>query len=109
MCVCHSCDNGHLGCVNPAHLFLGTHSDNHADMVKKARHVVPAAKHDAKWRASLPRGIHNKKSKLTDQLVKLIRSGLRVGRSQLSIAGELGVHQATVWRIAHGLTWNHVK
>lgn len=33
--ACHTCDNSL--CVNPNHIFIGTHKDNTADMLKKGR------------------------------------------------------------------------
>jgi hypothetical protein len=37
--VCHACDVP--GCVNPAHLFVGTARDNTRDAMAKGRHVTP--------------------------------------------------------------------
>ena len=89
MCVCHKCDNP--PCVNPAHLFLGTHADNTADMYSKGRNVPP-------------RGERNSSAKLTWVKVAEIRK-LKGVVSQRAVAKQFGVTQCTISCIQSGKTW----
>ena len=86
--VCHTCDNP--PCVNPRHLFLGTHLDNMRDMANKKR----AAHHEG-------HGSH----KLTEADVSNIRALLSQGAEQRAIARLYGVCDATVSNIKTGRYW----
>jgi hypothetical protein len=78
--VLHRCDMPL--CVNPDHLFLGTQSDNMADM-------------KAKGRGRAPKGEANGKTKLTDREVWELRQ-LRWYVSQRTLARAYGVSNSTV-------------
>jgi hypothetical protein len=93
--VLHHCDNP--SCVNPHHLFLGTHQDNEDDKVRKGRQ----ARGD---KLAHPRaaGEANGNSKLTIQAVREIRAATV---PQRSVAKAYGVTQALVSKIQRGEIW----
>lgn len=77
--VCHHCDNP--SCVNPDHLFLGTHSDNMRDMAVKCR---------------------SGRSKLLEEAVLRIKSGEFDGWTHKKIAQKFGVTRSQVSYILSG-------
>lgn len=93
MLVCHTCDTPL--CVNPDHLWLGTHADNHADRNAKGRQA---------------RGENNMGGdKLTDESVREIKSLLSEGVPQRKIARQYDVSQSLICDINRGRVWTHVN
>ncbi len=88
MKVLHKCDTP--TCVNPSHLFLGTNAENSHDMVRKGRSF---------------KGSRCPSAKLTEAIVREIRSRLARGESPTVIAGTYGVDSSTVHDIEAGRTW----
>ena len=89
--ICHTCDNP--GCVNPAHLFVGSQSDNIRDMYNKGRGVDNS-------------GEKNGLSKLTDVQVNEIRERY-TGKygEQTALAKEYGVTPRNIGSIVNNKHW----
>ena len=115
LCVCHKCDN--TKCVNPEHLFLGTHAENMRDMVLKGRRVGPSReecclgyKRGLKLHpAPILRGEKQVNAKLTDkQAAEIKQFGREKKMSHRAIAKKYGVCHKTVFEIIHGIRWAHI-
>ena len=100
--VLHTCDN--RGCVNPEHLFLGTHQDNMGDMVAKARH----SHGEAQWNVILTES----QAKAVIALCKRHprrRKG-QSGYGLLTFLGNwFGVSNLVISEIAQGRSWGHLQ
>jgi len=89
--VCHSCDNP--SCVNPAHLWLGTNSENMLDAFRKGRIVRPR-------REAHPN------AKLTMDLADEIRSRYAAGgMTKAALAREYGLSAPVVSQVTLRRCW----
>ncbi len=118
--VCHRCDNP--ACCNPRHLFLGTHSENMADMVKKKR----SASGDKNWSVShkhlRSRGESHRKmiydsalfcenhphAKLTNTNVRDIFKLKRYGWTPKEISIKFKCSRSNIYMILEGHAWKRI-
>jgi hypothetical protein len=91
MLVCHTCDNP--PCVNPDHLFIGTHKDNMDDMVSKGKNK---------------KGTNNGRHKLNNNMIKEIKKLYPI-KSMPTLAKMYNVSVVNISSIIRGKIWKHVS
>lgn len=106
--VLHACDMP--ACINVAHLFLGTATDNMRDMVAKGRGGQyinrGCIKSHRLHGSSCPISGVNINAKLTAAQAAEIRAAYKRGVTrQVDIAGRFGVTQTQVSKIIRGESW----
>jgi HNH endonuclease len=92
LCVLHKCDNP--PCVNPDHLWLGTHADNMKDCARKRRIRSPGLC-----------GENNPGSRLTRPEVREMRRLYAMKYTMAELSGYFAVSVSTVSRIINNHLW----
>lgn len=99
MCICHSCDNPI--CVNPKHLWAGTHKDNMNDRERKKRNKLPSHNN---------RGSNNGMSKLKEEDIIRMRFLFDTGiKKPFELAKEYNIAWSAAANIVKRKSWRHIK
>lgn len=89
--ICHKCDNPL--CVNPDHLFAGTHADNRRDCVAKGRGCFGERHPNARFR---------------DADIEQMHMMYQGGRPKAEIEARFLLRRDHLNAILRGAIWNHI-
>lgn len=111
MYVCHRCDNP--PCINPDHLWLGSHKENMHDAIKKGRASKPPVhKGGDHWRLKFPHmvehGEDNPNAIMTDESVIGLRRDYVAGVPLDVLFSKYDVTRNTIHEYTSGRRWKHL-
>lgn len=104
--ACHHCD--YPPCVNPLHLFVGSHKDNMQDAATKGRTYGGDRHHSRLRPETLPRGEKHKRSKLTSEQVTAIRGLYGRGLTCRELGERFSVSASCICKVATRIKWKHL-
>jgi hypothetical protein len=93
--ICHTCDNP--SCINPDHLFAGSHQDNIQDAADKGRVPTPQAAQSGED--------HHSAKMTADKVVRLREMYASGEYTQTELANRFGIGAAQASSIIRGVYW----
>lgn len=90
--ACHSCGKGHMGCVNPNHLYWGTAQDNTNDAIA----------HGTSYSLRVPVGENHHCTKFSDMEILSSIERINAGESVEEIASEIGISPSYLCKLRDG-------